>query len=306
MAPALRYAAGSPELDTEERQSTEMFKPVNKSHAIIDVRFVIDIDRPWLAEDQPFIEEGYKKYWQQVLPRRVQGQQVLVNLGPQIRGLGVGTLPNPMAPLTYNAVSRDGSLEWELGFEGNQLRVTCGKYSRWEQVWKVAGNLFQMAGKSLNGRDTAIMAVELTYRDLFIWEGEGDYDVGELLSHEQGVIGISATKHGSSWHSHQGWMRSQDKWPGVNYLERIHLDASKVMVRQEEKFGVFITTTTRLGHGGTERLFSLQKGFNIPQAVRAGSDDGSSRFEWLHTQAKKVFSQVLTREAQRCVDLWVE
>ena len=88
---------------------------------LVEVHFVLDIDRPWLAEDQPLIEEGYKDYWQQVLPGRVQGQQILVNLGPQIEGANMGTPPKPMSPMIYNAVSRDGSREWELGFQGNQV-----------------------------------------------------------------------------------------------------------------------------------------------------------------------------------------
>ena len=288
-------------------QNIEMFKPINKSHAIIEVHFVLDVDRPWLAEDQPFVEQGYEKYWQQVLPRRVQGQQVLVNLGPRIRGPGVGAPPEPMAPMVYTAVSRDGSREWELGFEGNQVRVTCGKYSRWEQVWQVAVNLFRMVGKSLNGRDTGITAAELTYQDLFVWDGEeDDYDVEGLLSHEEGMIGSSVSGHGPLWHSHQGWMKDQNDWPGENYLERVHLDASKGMVRQEEKFGVSITTTARLGHGGTKRLFSLQKGFSHLQVVKERSDGGAARFEWLHTQTKNVFSRVLTEEARNSIHLWAK
>ena len=80
-----------------------MFIPVNKSHAIVEVHFVLDIDRPWLAEDQPLIEEGYKDYWQPILPGRVQGQQILVNLGPQIEGESMGTPPKPMIPMIHNA-----------------------------------------------------------------------------------------------------------------------------------------------------------------------------------------------------------
>ena len=284
-----------------------MFIPVSKSHAIVEVHFVLDIDRPWLAEDQPLIEEGYKNYWQQVLPGRVQGQQILVNLGPQIEGANMGTPPKPMSPMIYNAVSRDGSREWELGFQGNQVRVTCGKYSRWEQVWKVASSLFHMVGKNFNRRNIGILAAELTYQDLFIWEGkEEDYDVRELLTHENGVIGVSVLEHGPLWHSHQGWMKDQKEWPEEGYLERIHLDASKVMMRQEEKFGIFITTTTRLGHGGAKQLFSLQKGFQPLQVVKERPDDGASRFEWLHTQAKDVFSRILTNEAQKSINLWAE
>ena len=238
-----------------------MFKPVNKSHAIIEVHFVLVIGRPWLAEDQPLVEQGYDKYWQQVLPSRVQGQQVLVNLGPQIQGPGMGAPPEPMAPITYTAVSRDGSREWELGFEGSQVRVTCGKYSRWEQVWKVASNLFQMVGKSLNGRYTEIVAAELTYQDLFVWEGEEeDYDVKRLLSHENGMIGSSVLGHGPLWHSHQGWMKDQNEWPGENYLERVHLDAGKGMVRQEENSGYPLPRRPVWGTEERKNFFRFRKG----------------------------------------------
>ncbi len=294
-------------LNTSKRSNIEMFKPVNKTHAIIEVHFVLDVERPWLPEDQPLIDKGYEEYWRDVLPARVQGQSYLMNFGPRIQGPGMGAPPNPMVPLFYNAVSRDGSSEWELAFEGNQIRITCGKYSRWDQVWKVAGNLFQMAGKSLNERDTGIVTAELTYLDLFVWEGEEkDYDVKGLLTHEQGVIGSSVAEHGPLWHSQQGWIRDQKDWPEENYLERIHLNANKGMIGQEEKLGVLITTTTRLGHGGRKKLFSLQRGFNPLQSVKEKPDDGKSRFEWLHTQAKTVFSRVLTSDAQDSIGLWAK
>ena len=212
-----------------------------------------------------------------------------------------------MTPIFYNSVSRDGSREWELGFNGNQVRVTCGKYSRWEHVWKIANNLFQMVGKSLSGRDTGIITVELTYQDLFVWEGEEkDYDVRRLLSCEDEVIGRSMLGLGPLWHSHQGWMKDQNKWPEEDYLERIHLDASKGMVWNEERFGIFITTTTRLGHGGTKKIFSIQKGFHPLKVVNEKSDTAADRFEWLHTKAKSVFSKVLTKETQESINLWAK
>ena len=76
------------------------------------------------------------------------------------------------------------------------------------------------------------------------------------------------------------------------------------MVRQEEKFKVSITTTARLGHGGTKRIFSLQKGFSPLQVVKERPDDGAARFEWLHAQAKNVFSRVLAEEARNSIHLW--
>ena len=101
-------------------------------------------------------------------------------------------------------------------------------------------------------------------------------------------------------------MKDQNDWPGESYLERVHLDASKGVMRQEEKFGVSITTTARLGHGGTKRLFSLQKGFNPLQVVKERPDGGAARFEWLHAQAKSVFSRVLAEEARNSIHLWTK
>ena len=36
------------------------------------------------------------------------------------------------------------------------------------------------------------------------------------------------------------------------------------------------------------------------------SGGGAARFEWLHTQAKNVFSRVLTEEARNSIHLWAK
>lgn len=281
-----------------------MFRPVNGKHAILEVHFILEMERPWLQEDKAVIERGYAM-WGEVLPRKLEAQQFVVQFGPQLQGEGIESPATPMPPLTYGAVARDGSREWELAFENQVLRVTCGKYSRWEQVWKVARSLFQMAGRILKDRETGIRATELTYQDLFVWEGEqSEYDTRKLLTDEHGTIGSRILGHGPLWHCHHGWMRTQTEWEGEAYLERIHLDGNEGLIRQEKKLAVMITTTARLGHGGTKRLFTLQRGFDELRVVGEKREGAWGRFEWLHERNKEIFGKVLKDEMQRTISLW--
>ena len=215
----------------------KMFRPVNGNHSILDVHFILETERPWFQEDKAIIEQGYEQ-WGEVLPGKLEGQQFVVQVGPQIQGAGVEHPSPPMPPLTYFAVARDGSREWELTFENQVLRVTCGKYSRWKQVWKTALHLFQMAGRTLNDRQTGIRAVELTYRDLFVWEKDpSTYNIRELLTDEHGMLGKRIMDHGPLWHCHNGWIKQQTDWRGEPYLERIHLDGNEGLIRQEKTGG---------------------------------------------------------------------
>ena len=281
-----------------------MFRPVDGKHAILEVHFILETERPWLPEDKALIEKGYA-LWGEILPRKLEARQFVVQFGPKLQGEGIENPAAPMSPLTYGAVERDGSREWELAFDNRVLRITCGKYSRWEQVWRVAGNLFRMVGRTLNDRETWIRAMELTYRDLFVWEGDrSEYDVGKLLTDEHGTIGRRTLVHGPSWHCHHGWMRTQTEWEGEAYLERIHLDGNERSIRQERKPGVMITTTSRLGHGGTKRLFPLQSGFNELQVVGERRKGARGRFEWLHERNREIISRVLKEEMQRTIGLW--
>ena len=281
-----------------------MFRPANGKHAILEVHFILEMERPWFREDKTVIEQGYA-LWGEILPRKLEAQQFVVQFGPQLQGEGIENPAAPMPPLTYGAVERDGSREWELAFENQILRITCGKYSRWEQVWKVVRNLFQMVGRVLNNRETGIRAMELTYQDLFVWEGEqSEYDIRKLLTDEHGTIGSRILDHGPLWHCHHGWMQTQTEWEDEAYLERIHLDGNEGLIRQEKKLAVMITTTARLGHGGTKRLFTLQRGFNELQVVGEKREGAWGRFEWLHERNKEIFSKVLKDEMQRTISLW--
>ena len=280
-----------------------MFKPVNDNHSILEVHFVLETERPWLQEDKSVIERG-DQLWGDVLPGKFEGQQIFLQFGPQVQGVGIEHPPRQMPPLAYRTVARDGSREWELAFEGQALRITCGKYSRWEQVWKIALNLFQMAGRTLKNRETGIRAVELTYQDLFLWEGlPKDYNVGKLLTNEHCAIGGQTLDHGPSWHCHNGWMKEQKDWEGEPYLERIHLDGNQGLIRQENKPAIMITTTARLGHGGKDPLFTLQNGFNDLRLVGQRKDNACGRFEWLHERTKEIFCTVLRDDMQRAIGL---
>lgn len=280
-----------------------MFRPVNDKHSIQEVHFVLETEQHWIQEDKAVIEQGYG-LWGETLPRKLEAQQIVVQMGPQLQGGGIENPPPLMPLLTYGSVDRDGSREWELAFDGRFLRITCGKYSRWRQVWKVARKLFQMVGQTLNGRETGVRAMELTYQDLFVWEGQrSEYNVRELLTDEHGTLGSRILNHGPLWHCHNGWMKEQSKWADEPYLERIHLDGCEGEIRQEKKLWVAITTTVRLGHGGTKRLFTLQRGFNELHVVGEKREGAVERFEWLHEKNKELFREVLEDEMQRTIGL---
>lgn len=267
------------------------------------MHFVLELEQPWFQEDRPLIEKG-EHMWEDLLPGKQEGQGLVIQIGPQAQGQEVDDSKAPMTPLAYRAVERDGSREWELAFHGHHLRVTCGTYSRWRQVWGIARGLFEKVGKVLNDRETEVRAVELTYQDLFIWEGdESRYDVGKLLTNDHGIIGGWLLKHGPLWHCHRGWIQEQNEWKDEAYLERIHLNGKRRLLRQEERPAVEMITTTRLGHGGTKSLFMLQHGFTELQEAGKKKEEGCMRFEWLHDKSIEMIGKVLTKEVQAEIGL---
>lgn len=279
-----------------------MFRPINDDHAIFAVHFVLEFERPWLREDKPLIDKGYDR-WKEILPGIQERQHVVI--GPQLQGGGVENSTAVMPPLAYTSVERDGSREWELAFEGNSLRISCGKYSRWTQVWKIAQHLFQMVGQAMGDRKIGVRTIELTYEDLFLWEGkESQYKVRNLLTDRSGIIGKQTLEHGPMWHCHQGWIQKQTKWKGERYLERVHLNGHKGVLHREEKFAIGVATTTRLGHGGEKRLFTLQTEFT--ELARKRREKNGGRFEWMHEKNKELLGKVLTEKMQQAISLSVK
>lgn len=283
-----------------------MFRPIHENNAIQTVRFAVETTDLWLERDQEVIQAGARE-WKAILPmENVVPPMVTVQTGPTV--IGPGQQPaslRPMNIVVYGRSMPNGTVEWELIFQGNAIQIITQSYSRWKHTWRVAERLLEAVGRALKDRSTEIKTVELTYQDVFVWDGRNEeYNLEELITTDDGLIGREINTKGKLWHWQMGWIMDKADDSPAQWLERIHLAGVHGSTPEGPRYMVTIETTTRAGHGSEQPLFTLQRGFRKIHAAEDEGPAGSIAFEWMHQQCKAMIGRILKQEIQDRIGLW--
>lgn len=282
-----------------------MFRPIHENNAIQTVHFAVETTDLWLERDQEVIQAGAKE-WKAVLPmENVVTPMLTVQTGTTVTGPGQPASLRPMNIVAYGRSMPNGTVEWELVFQGNAIQITTRSYSRWEHTWGVAERLLEAVGRALKDRSTEIKTAELTYQDVFVWDGRSEkYNLEELVTTDEGLVGREIKEKGKLWHWQMGWIMDQTNDSPAQWLERIHLAGVRGPTPKGPRHMVTIETTTRAGHGSEQPLFTLQKGFRKIRAVENEGPAGSIVFEWMHRRCKDMIGRILKQEIQDRIGLW--
>lgn len=263
------------------------FEPIHERHAIQEVVFVLNMGRPFTPDEIGRVVARHD-LWKADLPKLSRPGVFQINLGAGAiaGGSDMALLPFlPFAPAIFEAIKRDGSVDWRLRIDADWIGVNCLTYTRWNEIWPRARALLSQASQLAWGDGNALSGVALQYIDAFKWEGDANaYSVDELLRRDTRYVPSGLRGRGPLWHLHQGWMRHDGLPAPGRLLERVHLDA----VEQEGQFLVKMDTTLRLELD--PRLASHEEAF--------GGDRGfvDSVFDELHATDKVLVGSYLTDE----------
>jgi uncharacterized protein (TIGR04255 family) len=261
------------------------FRPSHERHAIREVAFVLSFSRDFEPSELETILRAHER-WRDELPKanRLSAQQI------RITGTGAEVRPveQPLNGISFEAVKRDGSLEWRFLLQGNRVIVNCLSYTKWESIWPVARGLFCHVPDLLAEENLGIIGCGLQYVNHFLWEGDpGDYKIQALFKIPSYYLPDSVLNvEGPLWHLHQGWFSHEGLVVPGRRLEKVKVDA----IRQNEDHLTKVDITMRYDFEG---VMKAREAFDRIDAV----------FDDMHARIKKCLDGFLTEEMTRRISL---
>lgn len=263
------------------------FEPKGPNHAIIEAVLGFQLARNFTSGEIDALVAAHDKVFKDDLPR-VNRTQVLF-LGAMPANVQIAP---PVAGVAFDAIRRDGSLEWRLRAEDNSLLVNCLDYGRWSDVWPKAREYLRAASEVLLATDNAVAGVLLQYIDVFRWEGSvADYDVAELLDAKSTHVPKSVFECEAFWHLHQGWYRTDNLPTPGRLLERVHLDA------------VLDENGTPIVRVDTYMMMELAAQQNNLATFGGGAPMADKVFDDLHKENKTLLKSFLTQDMAKKIKL---
>jgi uncharacterized protein (TIGR04255 family) len=187
--------------------------------------------------------------------------------------------------ISFEAVKRDGSLDWRFLLQGIQGVVNCLSYTKWEGIWPVARGLFWQIPDLLARPELTVSGAVLQYVNQFIYEGDlEEYHIQELFRTSSPYIpGTVWETSGPLWHLHQGWFSHDELVVPGRRLEKIDVDA----IQREGNHLIKIDT-------------HLRYDFKEPQTDIFGVGDAPGQidevFSDMHTRSKRILSALIAEE----------
>lgn len=257
------------------------FDPVSGDHAIAEVVFGVSFSRPFT---QPEIERVVKNHakWQDTLPRlnRTAGFSLMVGGAQFPPGFQLG------GGVSFERIKPDGTLDWRVLIDQNNIFVNCLSYTRWADIWPQVKNYILDVIGVASASDSLITSAILQYIDIFQWNSDvGGYNVGELMKAGENVPAMLFNK-GHLWHLHQGWFEPVENG---RVLERIHIDA----VERDEGIPI-VKFDTYMQH-------QLQTFYTPTEAMNSGWLE--STFDSMHDKNKLLLNSFITDEMATRIDL---
>ena len=283
-----------------------MFEPLRGDHSIRSVVIRATGRGHMVEADRPNIQREYAKRWKSVLPAEQVSQQIQIAVGVVAKVAGSDE-PEPLAPTQYADYTPSGEAAWWMELGNNMVTIGTSRYTKWSGIWQKATELLKHVGETLEGRHPMgqILTLELTYDDLFIWNGDeaSDICVPNQVINESWMP--EEAKGGKEWHSGQGWIVDPS---GQRILERFQISGVMVKIQNGESHpAIMIQTTAIQGFGGREPIFELAKCSSKLHEVNSGRTPGAHHIgNDLHERTKRLLHKLLVPEMSQRIRLTIK
>lgn len=207
------------------------FEPLHAAHAIEQVIFVVQFDRP--LDDDPFLQAlKTAEQFKEELPGEIQMQGVTFMIGASpgmpSNGQAAGKWFRRSAP--------NGVIENDLRVERVALTFVTTLYTRWDTVWAQARKYFSVL-LPIYATKAKIASISLNYIDKFSWRGDmTDCRPNLLLRPDSKYLCPHVFQADDFWHSHTGAFVRVDQNTkrlvniNVDYLDEPRADGPRRIV----------------------------------------------------------------------------
>lgn len=269
---------------TNAVNQTANFEPIHAAHAIEQVAFVVQFDRPF--NDAIFSEiREISKRFEADLPGKMEIQSMSFAIGAQ----PVLQSPQQHAPtgLILRRTAPDGSVEAELRIEQRSLTFLTTRYTRWDEIWSQATVYFNvLLPLYITQAGARLLAVSLNYIDKFAWNGNlANCTPNSLLRPESKYICKHIFETKDFWHSHTGSFIRVNNF--TKRLLNINVDYIDELVRDGTRRVIGITTvlTDQFNQAGYDEYVADQD---------ASIAMINNRMQDMHIFGKSVLTDLIT------------
>jgi uncharacterized protein (TIGR04255 family) len=266
------------------------FEPIHEAHAIEQVAFVLQFDRP-LNDAQISmaikIAEGFKED----LPGLSAIQELAFAISP------MGAIPpNSIAGgAVFYRSKPDGSREKELLIERSSIAFKTSFYTQWDSIWGQARQYLSPVAK-LYASHVRLLGISLNYSDKFIWHGDLAKCKPNMLLREQSKYLCSHIFDVTDlWHSHTGaFLQADSKTRRLLNLNIDILNESNIVAGDKRIIAITSVLTDFLNQPGYEA--SNVQGDDVFELI-------DSHMESMHVFGKKILAEILTDEMAKRIAL---
>lgn len=270
---------------------TANFEPIHAAHAIEQVAFVVQFDRPF--NDSVFSDiKEISKQFETKLPGKMEIQSMSFALGSQ------PVIQPQQAPtgLILRRMAPDGSVEAELRIERNSLTFLTTLYSRWDAIWSQASGYFNiLLPLYLAQNGVRLLAVSQNYVDKFSWAGVlADCAPHYLLRQESKYVSKHIFDTKEFWHSHTGCFIRMSNF--VKRLLNVNVDFLDEPYREGSRRVISITTvlTDQFNQAGHDEYLANQQD-TIAMI--------NTRMQDMHLYGKEILRDLITHQMSQRIAL---
>jgi len=193
------------------------YTAAQSTNALQRVAFIVEFSREFSeAEFRQF--DDTSKSWRNEYPKRS-----VVNAA-SVRSNQIMLDESKVVALSYEALMKDGSVEWGLKFDGNRILFFAGKYTRWNEIWPSVSRHLKPA-LELVQNDNPVISYATEYTDLF--RAIGDYfcfDASHLFQRGSKYVPSHIFGRTENFHFHTGFFETLNEPAKHRVLTRINAD----------------------------------------------------------------------------------
>lgn len=259
------------------------------AEALQQLVFIVQFARAFSDEEFASIDKASEK-WRTEMPRRSVSNAVVIQ--PDTRQVAIEK--GKTAALSFEAIMKDGTVEFGLRFEESRILFLDGKNTRWAEIWPKA-ELYLRNAISLVPPDNHVVSYAAEYLDLFRGEGEyKEFNAKNILRSPSRLVPEHIFNREDNFHFHTGYFETIDQPSRHRILTRINVD-----LRDNDE-----NKTRDLSIALFHSIFPSNEPWvrdaTLPKQIL---DRGLNNFEVLHNLDKEVLLEMLNDDMSRNIGL---
>jgi uncharacterized protein (TIGR04255 family) len=274
---------------TDVLNQNNRFNPIHEAHAIEQVLFMVQVERPLNDDELTKVRQAALKFkTNDELPAITELQGFTISIG------GGSPAPIPNGFMLYKTWT-DGTVEKELRVERNSVTFRTLHYTRWIDEWGQAKKYFESI-IPLFSENNRITGISLNYIDKFVWPGKiEECNANYLLRPNSNYLCPHIFNAQDLWHSHTGaFIRVDNRTKRLLNVNADFLDENQPDGSIRRIVVIATVLTDMLNQLGFEP-FNLS-GSNVMMEIEA-------KLNQLHIFSKEVFSNILNEEMSKRIAL---